>query len=234
LGVALGTVLLPSLARHYHDANHAQYRELLDWGLRMTFLLSLPAALALAILAGPLIATLYQYGRFTPDDVWQTRAALLGYSAGLLGLITVKILAPGFYARQDMRTPVRTAFASLIVAQTLAVALMFQIGHAGLTLATSIGAIVNALLLYRSLRRANIYAPLPGWAPFLLRLFVALVALGAVLWWLAGPDELWIHARFAAKVSRLALVIAAGTVAYFAALWLLGFRLADFNRREPM
>ena len=233
LGVALGTILLPSLARHYHDENHVQYRELLDWGLRMTFLLALPAALALAVLATPVIATLYQYGKFTVEDVWQTRAALLGYSVGLLGLITVKILAPGFYARQDMRTPVRTAFASLIVAQSLALVLMFRIGHAGLTLATSVGATLNALLLYRALRRADIYTPLAGWGRFLARLAVALVVLGVVLWWTAGPDETWVHARFAAKLSRLALVIGAGAIAYFAALWLLGFRVADFNRREP-
>ncbi len=110
LGVALGTILLPSLAKHHHDENQGQYRALLDWGLRLTFILALPAALALALLATPLIATLYQYGRFTVGDVWQTRAALLGYSVGLLGLIAVKILAPGFYARQDMRTPVRSAF----------------------------------------------------------------------------------------------------------------------------
>jgi len=233
LGVALGTVLLPSLARHHHDRNPAQYRELLDWGLRMTFLLALPAALALAVLAAPVIATLYQYGRFTADDVWQTRAALLGYSVGLLGLITVKILAPGFYARQDMRTPVRTAFASLIVAQVFAIALMFRIGHAGLTLATSIGATINALLLYRALRRGGIYAPLEGWGRFLGRLAIALAVLGVVLWWTAGPDELWLHARFAAKASHLARVIAAGALSYFAALWLLGFRFSDFNRREP-
>ncbi len=233
LGVALGTVLLPSLSRHYHDENHGQYRELLDWGLRVTFLLALPAALALAVLGAPLIATLYQYGRFTPDDVWQTRAALLGYSVGLLGLITVKILAPGFYARQDMRTPVRTAFVSLIVAQSLAVALMFRIGHAGLTLATSVGATVNALLLYRALRRAGIYVPLAGWGRFLGRVAVALAALGVVLWWTAGPDELWVRIGLVAKVSRLALVIGAGALTYFAALWLLGFRFADFNRREP-
>jgi putative peptidoglycan lipid II flippase len=233
LGVALGTILLPSLARHYNDENPGQYRELLDWGLRMTFLLALPAALALALLGAPLIATLYQYGRFTAYDVWQTRAALLGYSVGLLGLITVKILAPGFYARQDMRTPVRTAFLSLVVAQTLAVALMFQIGHAGLTLATSVGATVNAFLLYRALRRGDIYAPLPGWGRFLGRVAIALVALGAVLWWTAGPDDFWTRAGLWAKVGRLALVVGAGAAAYFGALWLLGFRFADFDRREP-
>jgi putative peptidoglycan lipid II flippase len=233
LGVALGTILLPSLARHYHDENHGQYRELLDWGLRMTFLLALPAALALALLGAPLVATLYQYGRFTVNDVWQTRVALLGYSVGLLGIITVKILAPGFYARQDMRTPVRTAFLSLIVAQSLAVALMFEIGHAGLTLATSIGASLNALLLYRALRRGDIYVPAPGWGRFFARIAAALVVLGAVLWFASGPDELWVHLGFTAKVTRLALVIAGGAFAYFAALWLLGFRLKDFNRREP-
>jgi putative peptidoglycan lipid II flippase len=172
------------------------------------------------------------------NDVWQTRAALLGYSGGLLGIITVKILAPGFYARQDMRTPVRTAFLSLVVAQSLAVALMFllerfEIGHAGLTLATSVGATVNALLLYRALRREAIYAPAPGWGRFLARLGIALAVLGVVLWWGAGPDELWVHAGLAAKATRLSLVIAAGALAYFASLWLLGFRFSDFNRREP-
>ncbi|HEX8012518.1 MAG TPA: murein biosynthesis integral membrane protein MurJ [Casimicrobiaceae bacterium] len=233
LGAALGTILLPSLAQHYHDENPGQYRELLDWGLRVTFLLALPAALALALLAAPLIATLYQYGRFSVNDVWQTRPALLGYSVGLLGLITVKILAPGFYARHDMKTPVRAAFLSLVVAQTLAVVLMFQIGHAGLTLATSTGATLNAWLLYRALRRGDIYTPLPGWGRFLGRIAVALVVLGAVLWWSAGPDELWTRLGLVAKVSRLAWVVGAGAITYFATLRLLGFRLADLDRREP-
>ena len=233
LGVALATILLPSLSKHHHDENEGQYRELLDWGLRLTFIFALPAALALALLAIPLIATLYQYGQFTANDVWQTRAALLGYSVGLLGLITVKILAPGFYARHDMRTPVRSAFLTLLVSQSLAVALMFQIGHAGLTLATSIGALINALLLYRAMRRDDIYVPLPGWGRFLGRVSIALVALGVVLWWIAGAAEFWTTAGLWAKVGRLALVIGAGAVVYFGTLWLLGFRVADFNRREP-
>jgi putative peptidoglycan lipid II flippase len=233
LGVALGTILLPNLSKHHHDANPTQYRALMDWGLRLTFLLALPASLALALLAVPLIATLYEYGRFTAVDVWQTRSALLGYSVGLLGLIAVKILAPGFYARHDMRTPVRSAFLTLLVAQTLAVVLMFRIGHAGLTLATSIGALINSLLLYRAMRSQDIYAPLPGWGRFLRRLLLALVVLGAVIWWGAGPDEFWIAAGLWAKAGRLALVIAGGGIAYFGTLWLLGFRLEHFNRREP-
>ena len=232
LGVALGTILLPSLAKHHSDANPDRYRELLDWGLRLTFVLALPAALALAMLAVPLISTLYQYGKFTVNDVWQTRAALLGYSLGLLGLIAVKILAPGFYARQDMRTPVKIALLTVLVAQSLAVVLMFQIGHAGLTLSISLGACLNATLLYRSMRRNNVYAPLPGWGRFLGRIAAALLVLAAVLWWSAGADAFWVSATLWVKVGRLAAVIAAGAVAYFAALWVAGFRFADFNRRE--
>jgi putative peptidoglycan lipid II flippase len=162
--------------------------------------------------------------------------ALLGYSVGLLGLIAVKILAPGFYARQDMRTPVRCAFITLFVAQSLAVALMFSLpsmtAHAGLTLATTNGACLNAMLLYRAMRRAGIYAPLEGWAGFLGRIAVALVVLGVVLWWSAGGADFWIAARLWPKVGRLALVVGAGAIVYFGALWLLGFRVSDFNRRE--
>ncbi len=233
LGVALGTVLLPSLAKHHHDANDAQYRELLDWGLRLTFLLALPAALALAVLAMPLIATLYQYGRFTVNDVWQTRAALLGYSVGLLGLIAVKILAPGFYARQNMKTPVKIAFLTVLVTQLLALVLMFQIGHAGLTLATSVGACFNATLLYWAMRRQQASSPLPGWGRFLARVTAALLVLCGVMWWAAGPDTFWISAGLWSKISRLGMVIGASALAYFGSLWLVGFRFKDFNRREP-
>ena len=233
LGVALGTILLPSLAKHHADDNHAQYSELLDWGLRLAFLLALPAALALALLSVPLITTLYQYGRFTINDVWQTRAALMGYSLGLLGLIAVKILAPGFYARQNMKTPVKIAFLTVLVAQTLAVILMFQIGHAGLTLATSLGACFNATLLFMAMRRAGLYVPRPGWSRFLARVGVALVVLGVVLWFAPGDDAFWTHAALWSKVGRMAWVLAAGAVSYFAALWLMGFRLRDFNRHEP-
>ena len=158
----------------------------------------------------PLIATLYHYGRFTVNDLWQTRAALIGYSFGLLGLIVVKILAPGFYARQNMKTPVKIAFLTVLFAQTLAVILMFQIGHAGLTLSTSLGACFNATLLYVAMRRAGVFTPLPGWARFLARIAVALVVLGVVLWFIPGDDAFWLHAGLWGKVARLAWVIGAG------------------------
>jgi putative peptidoglycan lipid II flippase len=233
LGVALGTVLLPSLAKHHADANPAEYSSLLDWGLRLAFLLALPAAIALWLLAVPMISTLYQYGRFTPADVLQTRVALLGYSVGLLGLILVKILAPGFYARQLMRTPVKISFVAVLVALTCAVILMrTPLGHAGLTLSTSVGATLNAALLYAFLRKHGIYTPQSGWLVFVAKLAVALLVLALVLDALAGPAALWLHAGLWAKVGRLAGLIAAGAVAYFGTLWLLGFRLGDFSRSD--
>jgi putative peptidoglycan lipid II flippase len=234
LGVALGTVLLPSLSKHHSDANHEQYSALLDWGLRLAFLLALPAAVALWMLALPLVATLYQYGKFTVTDAMQTRAALLGYSVGLTALILVKILAPGFYARQVMKTPVRIAFVTVLVTQLLAVALAWPLGlgHAGLTLATSLGACVNAGLLFWLLRKQGYYAPRDGWPTFLGKLLIALAILAAVMAWLAGPPAFWLAATLWQKIGRLAGVIAAAGGAYFAALYLLGFRIADFNRRE--
>ena len=232
LGVAVGTVILPSLAQHHSDANHAEYSALLDWGLRISFLLALPAAFALWLLAVPLITTLYQYGKFSVNDVWQTRSALLGYSVGLLGFILVKILAPGFYARQRIKTPVKIAFATVLITQTMAVILMQFLGHAGLTLATSLGACFNASLLFYFLRRRGYYHPTPGWVAFLSRLVVALGVLAVVLYWLSGPADAWLGYTLWQRAARLAGVIAAGALAYFGALYLLGFRLADFNRRE--
>jgi len=232
LGVALGTVLLPTLAKHHADDNPTEYSALLDWGLRLAFLLALPAALALWLLSVPLVTTLYQYGKFGIADVWQTRAALLGYAVGLLALILVKILAPGFYARQHMRTPVTIAFVTVLVALAFALILMRPLGHAGLTLATSLGAAVNAGALFWFLRRRGHYRPAPGWGRFLAKVGVALVVLAGVLVWLTAPAAVWFAAGLAERAARLAGLVAAGGIAYFATLFALGFRLADFNRRE--
>jgi putative peptidoglycan lipid II flippase len=237
LGVALGTILLPSLAQHYSDEDHGAYSELLDWGLRLALLLALPAAIALAILALPLVSTLYQYGRFTVTDVVETRAALLGYSVGLPAIVLVKILAPGFYARQVMKTPVKIAFFTVIVTQALAVTLAWPLGlqQAGLTLATSLGATCNAGLLLWLLLRNRYYRPRGGWLAFFAKVCIAAAALALAIALLRGPDATWLHAGLVAKVSRLALIVAAGALVYFGALFALGFRLADFNRREaPM
>jgi putative peptidoglycan lipid II flippase len=234
LGVALGTIILPSLAQHHSDANHAEYSALLDWGLRLALMLALPAAVALWILAVPLCATLYQYGHFSANDLFQTRAALVGYAVGLPALILIKILAPGFYARQVMRTPVKVAFVVVIVTPIVGALLAWPagMGHAGLTFATSFGASLNAALLFVLLRRRGFYAAQPGWGLYVLRIFVALAVLGAVLVWLGGTPREWLDAGLWARVGRLGLLVVAGAGAYFGTLFLLGFRVRDFDRRE--
>ncbi len=232
LGAALGTVLLPTLAKHHAADNPADYSALLDWGLRLAFLLALPAAVALWLLSVPLVTTLYQYGKFGIGDVWQTRAALLGYAVGLIALVLVKILAPGFYARQHMRTPVTIAFVTVLVALAFALILMRPLGHAGLTLATSLGAGVNAGALYWFLRRSGHYRPAPGWWRFLGKVGVALVVLAGVLAWLTAPAPVWFAAGLFERAARLAGLVVAGAAVYFATLFALGFRVADFNRRE--
>jgi putative peptidoglycan lipid II flippase len=232
LGVALGTVLLPSLVRHHSSANAAAYSRLLDWGLRVTLMLALPAAVALAILAVPLIATLFWHGAFLKNDVLMTRNALAGYAVGLAGIILVKVLAPGFYARQNIRTPVKVAVATLLITQALNALFVPLFKHAGLALSISVGACFNAAWLWILMRRSGIYRPEPGWGAFLLKLVVALYLMGGALWYAMGSESSWFEIPAAARAIKLALVIAAGTLAYFAALRLMGFRLRDFSRHE--
>jgi len=232
LGVAIGTVLLPSLVRHHAAQDPAEYSKLLDWGLRVSLLLAAPAAVGLALLAVPLVSTLFWHGEFTRHDVIMTRHALIAYSIGLAGIILVKILAPGFYARQDIRTPVKVAIVTLVVTQLLNAALVPAIGHAGLALAISLGATFNAGWLWYLMRRSGAYRPEPGWAEFLLKLAIALYMMGGVLWYGMGSENSWFEIPTAARAIKLALVIVGATVAYFAMLAFMGFRLRDFVRHE--
>ena len=231
LGAALGAILLPSLAKYHASENFDEYSRLLDWGLRLTLLLAAPAALALALIAVPLITTLFHHGAFSANDVFMTRNALVAYSVGLLGLILVKVLAPGFYARQNIRTPVKIALLTLFVTQALNLALIGWLRHAGLALAIGLAACLNAFLLYRGLRRHGIYQPQPGWALFCGKLALALLVMGVTLWFCAGSNADWLHWKLTERLLRLGLLVTLGAAAYFATLWLSGFRLADFKRQ---
>ncbi len=231
LGVALGTVLLPSLSRHFADNSAEEFSKLLDWGLRLTLLLTAPAALALAILAVPLLATLFHHGEFSAEDVLMTRQALVAYSIGLVGLILVKVLAPGFYSRQDIRTPVRIAVMTLFATQFMNLVFIWPLRHAGLALAIGLGACFNAGMLFRKLREKDIYRPQPGWGAFAAKTAVALAAMGAVLWFASGSEAGWLQAGIGDRAVRLSWIVVAGATSYFAVLWLLGFRLRDFSRR---
>ncbi|MGQ9861472.1 MAG: murein biosynthesis integral membrane protein MurJ [Thiobacillaceae bacterium] len=231
LGVALGTILLPSLAKHYADDDPGEYSKLLDWGLRMTLVLAAPAAVGLGVLAVPLIATLFHYGEFTPRDVEMTRQALVAYSVGLIGLILVKVLGPGFYARQDIRTPVKIAIFTLLATQTMNLIFIWPLQHAGLALAIGLGACLNAAILFHKLRRQGIYRPQAGWQTFLARLGLALLAMGLFLWFAMGGEARWLDYRAAERVLHLTALVTGGAGLYFLTLWLLGFRLRDFKRR---
>ena len=231
LGAALGTILLPSLARLNASEHHTEYSKLLDWGLRLTLLLAAPAAVGLAILAVPLIATLFFHGAFNIEDVFKTRDALVAYSLGLTGLILVKVLAPGFYAKQNVRTPVKIALISLAATQAMNLAFIGWLQHAGLALSIGLAACLNALLLYRGLRRSEIYQPQPGWMTFALKLLVALTAMGVVLAYGMGPNTAWLSAPMHQRIIHLAWLTPLGASVYFTTLRLLGFQLEDFKLR---
>ena len=231
LGVALGTILLPSLSKYHAADDHAEYSRLLDWGLRLTVLLALPAAAALAVLAVPLIAALFHYGRFTPEDAWMTRQAVVAYSIGLVGMILVKILAPGFYARQNITTPVKIGILTLVLTQLMNLAFIVPLKHAGLALAIGLGACLNAALLYRGLRTNGTYAPQPGWPVFLLKVGAAVGFMAIVLFSTMGEAGWWLHAGWQKKLPAVLGLVVLGVGAYGATLALFGFRLRDFSRR---
>ncbi len=243
LGVALGTILLPSLSKAFAEKKDGQknegkgtedeYSQLLDWGLRLTFLLAAPAAVALAVLSLPLVASLFHYGKFSMLDVEMTRQAVVAYSVGLLGLIMVKVLAPGFYARQNIKTPVKIAIFTLVLTQLMNLLFVFSFGlhHAGLALAIGLGACVNAGLLYYHLRAHQVYKPLPGWFVFYAKLLAALSLMALALYYISNLAGDWLHMRTAVKLGWISLLVVAGAVVYFAALYALGFRPRDFSKR---
>lgn len=231
LGVALGTILLPSLAKYHADGAPEEYSRLLDWGLRVTLLLALPAAAALAVLAIPLIATLFHYGHFTAEDAWMTRQALVAYSLGLVGMILVKILAPGFYARQNVVTPVKIGVVTLVATQAMNLAFIVPLRHAGLALAIGLGACLNAALLYRHLRAQGIFTPQAGWRAFAFKVGAAVAVMAAALHYTMGGAGWWLAAGWQTKVPALAGLVLLGGGAYGACLFALGFRVRDFSRR---
>ncbi|ALZ85992.1 MULTISPECIES: murein biosynthesis integral membrane protein MurJ [Pseudomonas] len=231
LGVALGTILLPALSRTYAKADRQEYSRLLDWGLRLCFLLVMPCSAALALLSEPLTVSLFQYGRFDAHDALMTQRALVAYAVGLLGIILVKVLAPGFYAQQNIKTPVKIALFTLAVTQVLNLILIGPLQHVGLALAIGLAACLNAGLLFWQLRRHNLFTPQPGWTGFLLRLLIAVAIMSAVLFGLMQILPSWSEGLMWQRLLRLGGLVAAGVLAYFASLFLLGFRVRDFNRR---
>jgi putative peptidoglycan lipid II flippase len=223
-GIALATVILPSLSQKHANASHEEFSHLLDWALRWVFIIGVPATAALIVLAGPMLATLFHFGAFTAHDVEMSAQALVAFSLGLLGFILVKVLAPGFYARQDTKTPMRVGVIALVANIVLSIVLVFPLAHVGLALAISLAAFVNAGLLFRLLRRAEIYRALPGWSLFLTRIGLAAGIMAAVLLWGVGTLDTWLAAAPLDRAARLAFWIVIGLLVYGAMLLASGIR----------
>ncbi len=230
LGVALGVVLTPQLAAALAAENRQRYSELLDWGLRLVLLLALPCAAALLVFGTPLIAVLFHYGRFSDFDVQQVARALFGYGIGLLGLVAVKVLAPGYYASLDIRTPVKIAIVVLILTQAMNAIFVPWLRHAALTLSIALGAMINAAWLLRGLIRRGSYQPAAGWWPFALRVFAATALMAVFLAWGARHFD-WLHMHAAARAGLLAAMVAAAVVLYFGSLLAMRLRLRELLKK---
>jgi putative peptidoglycan lipid II flippase len=232
LGIALGVVLTAQLAAAQGRGDTAAYSALLDWGLRLVLLLALPCAVALLVFAEPMVAVLYHRGEFTADSVQQTTAALMGYGVGLLGIIAVKVLAPAFYARQDFRTPLRISLVSLAVTQAMNAAFVPWLGIAGLTLSIGVASLMNAGLLFFSLRRLGGFSLQPGWVGFGLRVALGSALMGGLMWAAARHwDWIALGMHDGLRALYLAGVLGASALVYFAALMLLGINLRQFAKR---
>ena len=232
LGVALGVVLMPQLAAAKAQADRERYSAMLDWGLRLVLVLALPCAVALLVFSQPLVAVLYHYGAFSSHDVQQTSLALTGYGVGLWGLVAIKVLASGFYANQNTRTPVQIAVVVVVFTQLMNWLLVPYLAHAALTLSIALGALVNALSLLVGLRRQGQFMPLPGWPRLCLQVLLACALMAGGLGWAAQNWD-WTGLQSLAwqRAGLMFLVLVASSVVYFATLRVIGVDLRALLRR---
>jgi putative peptidoglycan lipid II flippase len=231
LGVAIGTVILPNLSRKHAEKSPEAFSATLDWAIRMMFLLGIPAAVGLLLLAGPMLTTLFYSQAFNAEDVYKSSLSLIAYAPGLMAIILIKVLAPGFYAQQDTRTPVRIGIIAMVANMVLNIILVFPLAHAGLALATSLSSALNAYLLYRGLRRSGIYQPRQGWIKILARILFAAGGMSLLLVLGAGDLDHWLNLGNWQRIISLFIWILAGASAYLFLLYLSGMRLRDFRIR---
>ncbi len=222
--IAMATVILPSLSQQHAQEASESFSDTLDWAMRWVVVMATPSAVGLVILANPILTTLFQYGEFSARDVHMASLSLMAYAIGLIGFMFIKVLAPGYFARQDMRTPVRIGIIALIANLILNLALVVPLAHAGLALATSLAAFINAGLLYRGLRRGAIHRPRPGWWAFIAKIVLANSVMAVFLIAVRGEPSLWLEADLTARVVRLALLVGGGAAIYAVCLVVAGIR----------
>lgn len=230
-GIAVATVILPSLSKNHAADDTEAFSNSLDWGLRLVLLIGMPAMTGLLMLAEPILSTLFQYKEFGADDVHLAGQSLMAYSAGLLGFILIKVLAPGFTSRQDMKTPVRYGLYAIMANVILNAVLMFPMAHAGIALATSLSAFLNALLLLGKLLKEKVYRPVEGWALFFVRIVLASAVMAAGLYYFVDAGQ-WGRWGSMDRVTHLLIWIATGCVIYAATLVLAGLRFRHLVSRH--
>ena len=231
----MATVVLPALSAQQAADREREYQLTLDWAVRTVLLVGVPASLALMILAQPILTTLFQYGALDSRDVAMASLSLRAYALGLCAFMLIKVLAPGYYARQDMKTPVRIGIRAMLANMLLNIVLVwamvsyFGVGHVGLALATALSACLNAALLWRGLLRSDSYRFDPCWRRYLLRLGLACVGMSVLLSLLQPDPALWERWLWAERAQRLAVLCVVGVFGYVASLWQLGMRIADLR-----
>ena len=236
LGIAVATVILPALSKHHARESHDSFNRTLDWAMRLVMLVALPACIGLLLMAAPILAAFFQYGQFEAADTRMASLSLMAYMLGLPGFILIKVLAPGYYARQDTKTPVRIAVTAMLSNMALnilftvpLVYLDYEAPHAGLALATSCSAYINAGMLYRGLRRCGVYQPLAGWGSLMLQILLACVGMAALLLYLTPEQTVWTWLTLGERLFYLGSIIGSAVVVYFGLLWFSGVRLADMR-----
>jgi putative peptidoglycan lipid II flippase len=229
-GIAIGTVILPALSRQHASEDPGAFSATLDWAIRMVLLVGVPAALALLLLAEPLIATLFHYGAMTERDTLQAAAALQAYSIGVMTFMLIKVLAPGYFARQDIKTPVKIAILCMVVNMVFNLILIWPLAHVGLALATSLSAVLNASLLWWGLRKAGIYQAQPGWPIFMVRLVAACAAMALIIVWMVPGTEQWFNWGWQRKVLEMTLLVSAGIGIFALTLFVTGMRMRHLRQ----
>jgi putative peptidoglycan lipid II flippase len=236
IAIAIGTVILPSLSREHVNKKSDQFSLTMDWALRCILLIAIPAAIALMILSSPILSTLFEYGKTTANDIAMSSLSLKAYALGLLAFMLIKVLAPGYFARQDTKTPVKIGIIAMLVNMILNLLLVipfhfyWQIGHVGLALATSLAAFLNAGLLYRGLRKDKHYQPAKGWGVYLARIIFANIAMLVALLFMLTLFGSWSDISAVNRVINIGFICTSGLAVYVSVLFLVGFRLKDIKK----
>ncbi|STX39165.1 integral membrane protein [Legionella feeleii] len=228
-GVAIATVILPHLSRRHAEQSNEKFSRALDWGLRLLMLIGIPSAVGLSLFAMPLIAGCFAYGAFSADDVIQTQKSLITLGAGVPAFMMVKVLASGFYARQDIKTPVKVGALVMVINSLLCLVFIWPLAHAGLTLASALAGYINCAILLFLLKRRGIYQPMTGWLKYILQLGVANTAVAVYLLLMTGKVSFWLAQSPVLRLTWLLAHVTFAVLIYFVSLYVTGIRPAQFR-----